>query len=214
MRFYLTLIVPVLATAIAACRPVTPPLVGPTTPAQLPPILAIEGPFSVRIARTAASPDGQRALEAAEAAYPSREEVLAAIQTAHFKLKAAPIGDRLWWSSEFDGVRIAYAVTADAVRYYVNLSEAFRQNRFQEAGGIPMKSSKFHYSASVSPAETISAGGQDFHDVFVVKMSLSWSAYCGSECAMTFENSRQVFVGRNGKALFISGDGNPSVEVS
>jgi hypothetical protein len=199
---------------VVACLSVPPPFVRPTASAQLPPALAIERPFSVRIARPTASGDEQRALEAAEAAYPSREEVVKAIRQAHFKLKATPLDDPLWWSSEFDGVRIAFAITAGAVRYYINMSEAFRQNRFQEVGVIPMKSSRFNYSASVTRAETISAGGQDFRDVFVVTMSLSWSDYCGSECALNFEKSRQVLVSREGKVLFISGDGNPLVEVS
>jgi len=212
MRIYLTLIFTILVTA-AGCRHMPPP-VAPNPSIQLPPSLSIDGPFSVRIARTTASPDEQRALEAAEAAYPSRDEVVAAISGGHFKLRAVPDDDRLWWSSEFDGVRIAYAITADAVQYYVNVSEAFREKRFEEVGPIPMLSSGLQYSASVSPAETISAAGQEFHDVFVVTMSLSWFDYCGDVCGMDFEKSRKVLVSRNGKVLFVSGDGNPNVEVS
>jgi hypothetical protein len=90
MRLCLTLILSALAITAATCSSATPPLVSPTASAQLPPALEIEGPFSVRIARPTASRDEQRALEAAEAAYPPREEVVAAIPQAHFKLKAVP----------------------------------------------------------------------------------------------------------------------------
>jgi hypothetical protein len=46
-------------------------------------------------------------LRKAEAVYPKREKVLAAIEKAHFKLSQTPDAkEPLWWTSAFDGVRI------------------------------------------------------------------------------------------------------------
>jgi hypothetical protein len=195
--------------------------VGPASPqqnsvtsAELPQSLSIGGQFNVSIKRLTKSPGENRALTAAEAAYPPRADVMKAMEAAHFKLDAEPSDTQLWWSSSFDGVRIAYAITADAVRYYLNLSEAFRQNKFKEVGTRGMERSGLTYSASVSKVDTITIDGRNFRDVYVVEMSLSWWDYCGSLCAMNFERSRKVVVNLDGTVLTVFGDGTPEVIVS
>ena len=77
-----------------------------------------------------------------------------------------------------------------------------------------MQGSSLSYSASVSKMDRYAAGGQELADVYVVRMFLSWSAYCGPLCAMGFNKSREVVVSNDGTVLAVSGDGTPGVEVS
>jgi hypothetical protein len=63
-------------------------------------------------------------LRIAEETYPPSEAVLAIAEHAPDEppLQAQ---DRLWWYGGFDGVRLPYAVTMDAVRYYAGLMQAW-----------------------------------------------------------------------------------------
>jgi len=52
-----------------------------------------------------------------------------------------PNGEPCWWSGDFDGVRIPYAVTGSSVEYYVSLIRYFQKGEFNVAGTIQMQSS-------------------------------------------------------------------------
>lgn len=76
---------------------------------SLPPAISDTcGDYRVLVERTYGSPEEARLLRIAEALYPPRDTLEAAIERAHFKLDDVPDVKDLWWSSSFDGIRILH----------------------------------------------------------------------------------------------------------
>jgi len=73
-----------------------------------------KGPHIIKVQRTIRAENDMGMITIAESTYPPRTEVLEAVKTAPFKLDEVPQEDKLWWYSEFDNVRIPYAITAEA----------------------------------------------------------------------------------------------------
>jgi hypothetical protein len=156
----------------------------------------------------------ERLIRIAEETYPQAEAVLS-IANSRPGREALSKEKRLWWYGEFDGVRLPYAVTMDAVRYYLRLTQALGRGDTTQTSGIRMKQSEFSYSARVSPRpSTYSRDGRVFKDVYVVDMRLRWSNYCGSLCACDFHLDRTVVLRRDGTVLCVFGDQKPMVVVS
>ena len=169
--------------------------------------------FKADIFRSFRDSDEERLIRIAEETYPPPEAVLAAGESPGNRAPSKQ--PRLWWYGDFDGVRLPYAITMDAVRYYLNLTQTLGQGKPPVPGGIKMKRSTFRYSATISSRpQTISRDGRVFRDAFVVTMKLSWSDYCGSLCACWFDLERTVVLRRDGTVLCVFGDQRPMVTVS
>ena len=170
--------------------------------------------FVATVNRGFRNSEEERLIRIAEETYPPAEAVLSIAETrpgGHGPSKQ----ERLWWYGEFDGVRLPYAVTMDAVRYYLALTQAFGRGDTTQTNGIPMKRSNFSYHANVSSRpSTYSRDGRVFEDVYVVEMGLRWSNYCGSLCACSFDLDRTVVLRRDGTVLCVFGDQRPRVLVS
>ncbi len=147
----------------------------------------------------------------AEETYPPIEAVLPVAGSRPGR-EALAKEKRLWWYDTFDGVRLPYAVTMDAVRYYLKLTQTMGNG--VETSGIRMKASKFTYYANISKSSAYSRDGRVFSDVYVVEMGLSWSNYCGSLCACSFDLNRTVILRPDGTVLCVFGDQRPMVVVS
>ena len=170
--------------------------------------------FTVQIRREFQTAEEEHLLRIAEETYPPSEAVLAIAEHAPDEppLQAQ---DRLWWYGGFDGVRLPYAVTMDAVRYYAGLMQAMGKGDSVQTGGFKMRRGKFSYRANISPRpSTVSRDGRVFRDVYVVDMHLEWSNYCGSLCACSFSLDRTVLLRRDGTVLCVFGDEKPTVVVS
>jgi len=170
--------------------------------------------FVATVNRGFRNAEEERLLRIAEETYPPTEAVLS-IAGSRRGREALSKEKRLWWYDKFDGVRLPYAVTMDAVRYYLALTQALGRGDTTETKGIRMKSSEFSYHANISarPA-TYSRDGRVFKDVYVVEMGLKWSNYCGSLCACWFHLDRTVVLRRDGTVLCVFGDQKPMVVVS
>jgi len=126
--------------------------------------------FVATVHRNFSNIDEERLICIAEETYPPLESVLSVADSRRDTLTKEK---RLWWYGAFDGVRLPYAVTLDAVRYYLKLTQALGRGDSSQTGGIRMKSSEFSYHANVSPLNpTYSRDGRVFHDVYVVEMGL------------------------------------------
>jgi protocatechuate 3,4-dioxygenase beta subunit len=170
--------------------------------------------FVATVHREFRDPAEERLLRIAEETYPPTKAVLS-IADDRLDRKALLQEKRLWWYGEFDGVRLPYAVTMDAVRYYLSLTQALGRGESSQTHGIRMKASQFSYSAHISPEpKTFSRGGRVFEDVWVVEMRLEWSDYCGSLCACGFSLDRTVLLRRDGTVVCVFGDRKPIVGVS
>lgn len=183
------------AVLIGGCSAQVP---APAAPGPLPEVLQQDAPFQVDIQRTTADSTAARLLRIAELVPPQTD---------------TPTPDSEvtmnWWSTYFDGVRVAQAVTEDAVRYYMQLIEDFGRGDFSGANGIPMQSASFRYHAMIEPHQAYRYAGHGFEDVYVAHLQLQWSNLCGSLCAMQFESERRVVLTREGEVLGVFGDNDP-----
>ncbi len=170
--------------------------------------------FTASVHRGFTDANEERLLRIAEETYPPPDAILA-IAGRHVSKEDLRRAKRLWWYDEFDGIRLPYAVTMDAVRYYLALIQALAHGDSSQTGGIPMTRGKFSYSASVSPRpSTLSRDGRVFKDVYTVELRLSWSNYCGPLCACSFSLNRTVVLRADGTVLCVFGDQRPMVVVS
>ncbi len=161
----------------------------------------------VTIVRTAKDATGERMISAAEAATPPKADVLAAA-----KLDPAPADPKLWWSSETLGIKIPFAITAEAIAYYASLVDGYGKQtvtRFIEP------SSELNYQAIVTKEATVELDGKKFSDVYLVTMKLNFSEnFAASDTTgMMFTKERKVVLDKDGKVLHISGDGETQAAV-
>jgi carboxypeptidase family protein len=167
--------------------------------------------FTASVHRYVRDANEERLLRIAEETYPPPDAILA-IAGKDASKQDLRKEKRLWWYGQFDGVRLPYAVTMDAVRYYLALIQTMARG---DSSGIPMKRAKFSYTASVSSRpSTLSRDGRVFEDVYTVELRLSWSDYCGSLCACSFDLNRTVVLRADGTVLCVFGDQKPMVIVS
>lgn len=185
----------------------------PAAKFDVPDETSAEGEYKITIVREYGNPQEAKLIQLAESTYPGRDDVLAAAQSAWVRKAVLP-AEQLWWYDSFDDVRIPYAVTGDALRYYRDLTLAFRGGDFSGSNNIPMLNSNLDYKATVKHHESYTAGGKAFQDVTLVSLTLTWGQYCGSECAMYFKKEREVVFDRSGKILAVLFDGKTGVLVS
>ena len=184
-------------------------------PDPLPPELRLGPPFEVQVQRVFRDHVELEMIRLAERTYPPRDSLIAAIKTAHFKLDSVPSDTLLWWYSDFDNVHIPYAVTAEGVSYYLELTLAFRAGRrLQVSERYAMQRSKFTYTASADYQPDFEHNDDHWSDVYVVELQLSWSNHCGRLCALMFTKHRIVVLSTDGRVLAVLGDGKASLAVS
>jgi hypothetical protein len=173
----------------------------------------IRAAFEAIVNRTFRNPDEERLIRIAEETYPPAEAVLAIAKRGP-GFETLSREKRLWWYDTFDGVRIPYAVTMDAVRYYLRLTDALGRGDSTQTG-FPMKRSHFRYNARISGCpETYSRDGHVFKDVYLVEMRLEWSNYCGPLCACSLNLDRTVLIRPDGTVVCVFGDQKPRMIVS
>lgn len=170
--------------------------------------------FVADVHRNVRNSERERLIRIAEETYPRAEAILP-IADSRPGAEALQKEERLWWYGEFDGVRLPYAVTMDAVRYYLGLVQAMGRGDTTQTKGFRMKRVEFSYHANISDRPvTYSRDGRVFKDVYVVDMGLRWSNYCGPVCACSFNLDRTVVIRRDGTVLCVFGDRKPMVVVS
>ncbi len=99
---------------------------------EIPDIIQSEENHEIEIVRQFNNEQESILLKKAEAIYPDKGQ-----------------GDEeVWWSSSFDGVRIPYAITTAAVKYYLELSQAFQRGDFSGSSNIKMSRSRMKYGAT------------------------------------------------------------------
>jgi hypothetical protein len=211
-----------LAAALTACVVFS----GPVTAAMLPDSKPKEWPADpakhhVTIRREAADDRQSAMIAAAEAAQPSKERLRKAADAgdrndppglAQPKEAPLPAGDKVWWYQEQLGIRIPFAITADAVAYYSELVGKYGKQPFNRHA---QPSSRLDYRAGVSFHKEFKIDEKTFHDVHVVTLKLTFNqnfAATQSE-GMQFEKERVVILDAKGEVLHISGDGPTEVPI-
>ncbi|MCK6439459.1 MAG: hypothetical protein L6Q71_04585, partial [Planctomycetes bacterium] len=114
----------------------------------------------------------------------------------------------------FDGMRIPFAVTENALRYYVDLTKSFRRADFSGAAGMEVKRSEFEYTATCMFHRHVSLDQRPYSSVYVVTQRLYFHEYMDSLAALTIDRERHVIFDESGKLVTVLGDGPKSVTVS
>lgn len=170
------------------------------------------GPYRVRLNRQVDS-SREFALLAAEGFTPSIDSVKAGAARAG-RFNPSTVGPGQWWYDDFDGTRVPYALTADAVRYYLALIDRMATNGGRANENFVMTSASFRYVATVTPADSISSEQRRPGDRYVVDLDMQWSQYCGDLCSLRLEKHRRVWIGTSGRVLASEGDGLTQFVVS
>jgi hypothetical protein len=156
---------------------------------------------TVVVTRKAADEAERRLIAAAEAAQPPRTEV----QKAAGETKLPEQGP-LWWYREALGLRVPYALTAEAVEYFTALVRGYGKELFTR---YTQPSSRVDYTASVAAHESFQHGERTFTNVRVVTLTLAFDQnFCatGTE-GLAFRKERVVVFDAAGAILAIIGDG-------
>ncbi|MCC6697804.1 MAG: hypothetical protein IT365_19410 [Candidatus Hydrogenedentes bacterium] len=173
-----------------------------------------EGRYSAKIVRHYKDEKELRLLRIAESVYPSRQRVMDARATAHFKeTQEPPAGEDLWWTSSFDGVRIPYTITGSALLYYCERVRDFR-TRAASTGRAAEQSCVMSYVGDISHQKQAEIEGKRFTDCYVVSMKLEWSWFCGDLCGLWFTKERTVVLDAEGTVLAVFKDGPADFIVS
>ena len=114
----------------------------------------------------------------------------------------------------FDGVRIPYAITGDALRYYRDVTLAFRAGDFSRFNNLAMQESSLDYLAQIERHELYKAEGREFPNATVVTMKLDWSQNCGTECALHLQKQRVVVFDDSGTVIAVFHDGPEGYRVA
>lgn len=178
----------------------------------------IERSYSKSIVREADNEFESLLIRQAEATYPPRDSVLAAVPPQQH---GGIPEEGYWYYSSFDGVYILYTITGDAVDYYSGLIDEI------EAGArlqfLMQAELKYHAAVKFEEAYTIDLEDprtkeplptHSYQRVYVVSMSLKWFQYCGPLCAMWIDHERIVIFNEGGELLAVFLDGPHPVAVS
>ncbi len=168
--------------------------------------------YTKSIERTADNEFEQELIEKAEAEYPPRDSVLAAVFPWQHDLIPET---EYWWYSRFDGVYLPFAITIDAISYYENFIDSLaskEQDDFYKTADFEYEAQvSFHTSINIyelgytNPTSEHLLGS--FEEVYVVEMSLGFRYDCGDDCLLSTGKKRVVVFDNNGTLLEIFYDG-------
>ena len=161
----------------------------------------------VSIHRDGADETERRLIAAAEAAQPPRD----AVQQAAGDTKL-PESDKLWWYTEQLGIRIPYAITAEAVTYFEDL---VRKYGSQTLNRYLQPSSRLEYHASIQFHREYQHLEKTFQNVRVVTLKLHFQqkfAATPTE-AMDIVKERVVIFDSSGTLVLVVGDGPTRVPI-
>lgn len=169
--------------------------------------------YTKSIERIAENEFEQELIEKAEAEYPPRDSVLAAV----FPWQHDMIPEtEYWWYSRYEGVYLPYALTTDAIEYYERFIDSLAAKEEQDDY---YKTAEFEYEAEVSFHDSFKIYEQgytnptpeqllgSFEEVYVVEMTLGFRFECFVHCLLGAGKSRVVVFDRDGNLLKIFYDG-------
>jgi hypothetical protein len=195
-----------LSCAVSRAAILAPEDGGPTGPKDWP----VDATKHVVVIKRDAADEKQSAIiAAAEATLASQQAIQKAAEESKKADPAAaaiPQDDKTWWYEEKLGTRIPYAITNEAITYYVEFVNNLGKKAFKS---YAQPSSSLDYHASVTSLIAFSIDEKTFKDVNVVTMNLTFSANFTAEATsgLGFSKTRVVVLDASNKVLHISGDG-------
>lgn len=163
----------------------------------------------VTIQRDAADDNEKKLIAAAEKSLPDASGLLESIRKEGGE--AEPQAGQ-WWNKENLGIRVPFAITGEAVRYYEELVNGYGQQKLVR---YSQPSSAFTYQAKVSKPAAYELDGKPLQHVTVVTMTLSFRQNFVATVAegFHFEKTRTVVFDKAGNILGTQGDGDVRVMI-
>jgi hypothetical protein len=162
--------------------------------------------FHAVVVREPGSEQDEPRLRLAESLYPA-PEAIARPSTCAADLSS----DEPWWTG--CDPRVPFALTASAVRFYLDQIAAFRRGQ-QPSRGRPLRSGAMRYEAIGSWESDVVIEDRSYRDVYVARLNLTWHVNCGELCGWAFSKQRIVVISRSGDVLAVVGDGRTPLAVS
>jgi hypothetical protein len=162
--------------------------------------------YNVIIVRGAPDSLTSRLLAIAECAYPSRSLLVGLAATNGYDMGSDTARVPLWWCRGNRERRIPWAATRGALRYYLTLSEKFREGDYHEPGVRLIFTSDLIYTATIARWDEYELQKRSFHDVYVADVELFWM-YDDGTMWPRVTASRLVILTPEGKILAVDGDG-------
>jgi len=161
------------------------------------------------IQRAAANDAEKKLIAAAEKSPPNAAALLEAIRKEDDKTQ--PLAGQ-WWNKEVCGIRIPFAITADAVDYYTQLVNGYAQKKLVR---YAQPSSAFAYQTKAAQHDRYELDGKSFENITVVTLAMSFQQSFAATVAegFSFEKKREVVFDKDGKIIHVSGDGDIEVPV-
>ncbi|HEU4833600.1 MAG TPA: hypothetical protein VFS90_04265 [Pyrinomonadaceae bacterium] len=175
----------------------------------------------ILIKREYGSPAEERLLAKAEALYQNQEPVASRL-LKEWRYMAEPYvvmpdGEPKWWGGPVSTVLTTDLVTTEAVLYYYNKSQAFRNKEEKpQENGFKFLSTTLKYEASIKKMDVYERAGRSFSNVYVANMTLTWGQVCGGLCGYGFTRNKIVVMSPNGEILemFLDDPANRSSWIS
>lgn len=176
------------------------------SPATIPAVDSPHVKYPITITRDYSSPEEEKLLAKAESVYknPDNIELQLLKDWGYFAQKYAelPEGEPRWWTGQFDTILGTEVVTTEAVLYYYNISQTFRnKNGVVKENTFTFWSSSLKYEASIKKLAAYERAGKSFTNVYVANMTLTWSQICGGLCGFGFTRNKIVVLSPSGEIL-------------
>jgi hypothetical protein len=172
----------------------------------------IEKIYTKSVERISINDFEKNPIEKAESIYPERIEVMAAAVFSNIDIPETGY----WYYNSFDGIQIPYAITIDAINYYTELIDDINSGKintfFLKATFIYQAKVEFHdnYSIKINGKDD----ANEYKNVYVVDMNLTWEHSCGSLCGLWINKKRTVVFDQSGELQKVYYDGAEPVAVS
>ena len=160
----------------------------------------------ILVKRQYGSPEEEKLLAKAESVYknPETTQLQLLKEWGRFadEYSVLPEGEPKWWTGHVDTIPGAELVTAEAVLYYYNISQAFRNNNgILKENTFTFISSNLKYEASIRKLDAYERAGKSFSNVYVANMTLTWAQVCGGLCGFGFTRNKIVVMNPSGEIL-------------
>lgn len=172
----------------------------------------IERVYTKSVERISTNDFEKNLIEQAESIYPPRMEVMAAAVFSNIEIPETGY----WYYNSFDGIYIPYAITVEAINYYGDLIDDIKSGKintiFLTATFEYQAKIEFHNNYSIRNNEKDDS--DEYKDVYVVEMNLTWENYCGSLCGLWINKKRTVIFNQSGELQKVYFDGAEPIAVS
>jgi hypothetical protein len=169
--------------------------------------------YNVIIVRGAPDSLTSHLLAIAECAYPPRSLLAGLAARNNYEIGSDTARVPVWWCRGTRERRLPWAATRAALRYYLTLSQKFREGDYHEPGVRLIFTSDLIYTATIAHWDEYELEKRSFHDVYVADVELFWM-YDDGTMWPRVTASRLVILTPEGRLLAVDGDGQGTENLS